>query len=46
MRAIALLLLVALPAVAQRPLKVLISVDMEGVTGAVTGDQVRVPAVP
>lgn len=39
MRTLALLLLLAFPAAAQRPLKVLISVDMEGVTGAVTGDQ-------
>lgn len=39
MRTLALLVLLALPAAAQRPLKVLISVDMEGVTGAVTGDQ-------
>lgn len=39
MRTLALLLLLALPAAAQRPFKVLISVDMEGVTGAVTGDQ-------
>ena len=39
MRTLVLLLLLALPAAAQRPLKVLISVDMEGVTGAVTGDQ-------
>jgi D-amino peptidase len=38
---IALLLLMALagPAAAQRPFKVLVSVDMEGVTGAVTGEQ-------
>lgn len=39
MRPLALLLLLALPAAGQRPLKVLISVDMEGVTGAVTADQ-------
>jgi D-amino peptidase len=41
MRLIALLLAAALPASAQqRPFKVLVSVDMEGVTGAVTGDQI------
>lgn len=34
-----LLLLLASSAAAQRPLKVLISVDMEGVTGVVTADQ-------
>lgn len=39
MHIVLLLLILALPAAAQRPLKVLISVDMEGVTGAVTGDQ-------
>jgi D-amino peptidase len=40
MRIIALLVALALPAFAQqRPLKVLISVDMEGLTGAVTGEQ-------
>ncbi|HEU4993582.1 MAG TPA: M55 family metallopeptidase [Gemmatimonadaceae bacterium] len=35
----AAILVVAAPASAQRPLKVLISVDMEGLTGVVTGDQ-------
>ena len=40
MRTLALsLLLAAAPLAAQRPLKVLISVDMEGITGVVTGDQ-------
>src|SRR2546425_10903689 len=34
-----LLLLPALPAVAQRPVKVYISADMEGITGVVTADQ-------
>ena len=41
MRTLALLLVLtlSLPLDAQRPLKVLISVDMEGLTGAVTADQ-------
>src|SRR5687767_12073411 len=33
------LLLAAAPLAAQRPFKVLISVDMEGITGVVTGEQ-------
>lgn len=34
-----LLLILAAPAYSQRPVKVLISVDMEGITGVVTSDQ-------
>ncbi len=40
---IALALAVATPAVAQRPFKVYISVDMEGITGVVTPDQLGPP---
>src|SRR5687768_18522336 len=40
MRTLSLWLLLAASSVsAQRPLRVLISVDMEGITGVVTGDQ-------
>lgn len=35
-----LLVTLALPAYSQRPVKVLISVDMEGITGVVTGEQI------
>jgi D-amino peptidase len=35
----ALVALLAAPLLAQRPMKVLISVDMEGITGVVTGEQ-------
>jgi D-amino peptidase len=38
-RLVLCLLLAAAPLAAQRPLKVLISVDMEGITGVVTGEQ-------
>ena len=34
------LLILTVPAAAQRPVKVLISVDMEGITGVVTGEQI------